>query len=169
MSEPTPEQLERVGAWIREEAATRTIDESHQYILERLDRLFDVVGQFQPEDLVKTDPVEGWSPIQTLKHLIEWNWQVGEDVLHVSLTGERPGNPTPEFLADRDQLIARQRESIESVYAHVSAADPDGFLTATWEHPMFGLFNWREWFLFLAVHTIDHTRQLQAMRDSASA
>ncbi|MEO8538592.1 MAG: DinB family protein [bacterium] len=163
MSEPTTEQLARVGAWIRSEAASKSVDETHSYVLERLDRLYACVADLATGQLTAVSASEGWAPLDALRHVVEWNWQVGEDILHMCLTGERPGNPIPEFPADREALVARQKESIESVYAHVSAADPESFLAFTWEHPFFGMLNWREWFLFLGVHTSDHTAQIKAM------
>ncbi|MDZ7728356.1 MAG: hypothetical protein U5Q44_09305 [Dehalococcoidia bacterium] len=45
-------------------------------------------------------------------------------------------------------------------------ADPSAFLDVTWTHPMFGELNWREWFLFMRIHSKDHARQLQAMAQS---
>jgi hypothetical protein len=36
------------------------------------------------------------------------------------------------------------------------------FLDLKWEHPFFGMLNWREWFLFLGVHCTDHAIQIRA-------
>lgn len=169
MSGPTPDQLRRVQDWIRSEAAAKSIDDIHAYVSERYDRLSAAVTALPAGTLTITPPGEDWTPIHALKHVVEWNWQVGEDVLHVCLTGERPNNPPPEFPAEREPLLARNRESLDSIFAHVSAADPAGFLHVTWEHPFFGQLNWREWFLFLAVHATDHAGQIRTMSDGANA
>lgn len=94
--------------------------------------------------------------------MVEWNAQVSEDVLHTCLTGERPGNPVPSLDLDVDGLVAREQATLDSLWAHVSEADPDAFLDVTWEHPFFGQLNWREWFLFLGVHCSDHAGQITA-------
>jgi hypothetical protein len=57
-----------------------------------------------------------------------------------------------ELDADRERLFARVRE-----------ANGDEHLDVTWEHPMFGPLNWREWLLFLRIHDLDHARQIQAV------
>lgn len=162
MTSPTPEQLERVAAWIRSEGAAKSLEDILAWVTERQSRLI-AAARGIPAEALTTAPAPGeWSPLEALKHVVEWNWQVGEDVLHTCLTGERPNNPVPEFPADREALIARQEESLASVWAHVSAADPTAFLDVNWEHPFFGMLNWREWFLFLGVHCTDHQNQIEA-------
>lgn len=162
MSAPTPEQLARVGDWIRREAAAKSLDDILAWVTERQEHLLASAQSLSPAELQTAPAPDEWSPLEALKHVVEWNWQVGEDILHTCLTGERPGNPVPDFAADADALVARQRESLESVWAHVSAAEPDAFLNLKWEHPFFGMLNWREWFLFLGVHCTDHANQIRA-------
>lgn len=162
MSDPTEEQISQLRAWIKQEAASKSVDEIHAYVTERYERLSKTANAI-PEDAMARPADDEWSPIDALKHLAEWNWQVGEDILHVCLTGERPANSQPTFPPDRTTLLGRNRESLESIYAHVSAADPEGFLSTTWEHPFFGQLNWREWFVFLGVHASDHAGQIRAM------
>ncbi len=161
MSGPTAEQLSRVGDWIRREAAAKSVDDIHSWVAERQEQLV-LSAESIPAAGLQTPAAPGeWSPIDALKHVVEWNWQVGEDVLHVCLTGERPGNAHPDFEPDVESLVVRQREGLESVWAHVSAADPGAFLDVRWEHPFFGMLNWREWFLFLGVHCTDHANQIR--------
>lgn len=162
MTAPTPEQLARVGDWIRREAAAKSLDEILAWVKERQEQLI-ASAQSLTEVQLRAAPSAGeWSPLEALKHVVEWNCQVSEDVLHACLTGERPGNPLPTFDAALDSLVARQRESLESVWAHVSEAEPGAFLDLKWEHPFFGMLNWREWFLFLGVHCTDHANQIRA-------
>jgi hypothetical protein len=79
-----------------------------------------------------------------------------------------PTDPEPELAADRAVLLARHSEAIESLYAHVREADPSAFLDVKWSHPFFGDLNWREWLLFLRIHTKDHARQLASMTAALS-
>ncbi len=167
MSVPSPEEFPKIRAWIQSEAK-KDLEEIKASVDARATALFDAANAV-PEAQLTEAADEDWSPLDALKHAVEWNWQVGEDVLHVSLTGERPGNAQPEFQADRDSLIARQRESLESIWAHVTAADPQSFLELTWPHPFFGELNWREWFFFIGVHCYDHTGQLKAMSEPQGA
>ena len=168
MSDPTPEQLASVEAWIRAEALAKSVEEVHSYVVSRIAKLAEAANAVSTTELASVPAGQEWSPIETLRHVAEWTWQCGEDVLHVSLTGERPASPAPEFEPDRDILLSKLNESVESVYAHVSAADPDSFLDTKWEHPFFGHMNWREWHVFLGVHASDHANQLKELREALS-
>jgi hypothetical protein len=160
---PSQEELDQVGRWIRSEAASRTVDGIYEFALEQVNTLIHVSESFASDQFSAKRTGDDWTVMDAFRHVVEWNCQVGEDVLYVSLTGERPANPPPTLPADRETLIAKQRESIESVYAHVSAADPVAFPDVVWEHPFFGLMNWREWLLFIGVHCIDHRRQIERL------
>ena len=169
MSEPTPEQLKQVESWIRSEAASKSVEEVQQWIQSRFDRLAETARAVPSDALTMVPEGEDWTPIGTLKHIAEWTAQCGEDVLHTSLTGTRPGNPPPELPEDRDILLGAIAEAVASVWAHVQAADPASFLDVTWEHPFFGQMNWREWHLFLGVHASDHERQIKELSGAAGA
>ena len=60
-------------------------------------------------------------------------------------------------------MLAKLEASRESLIALVMQADPQAHLDITWGHREFGQMNWREWLLFARVHTLDHTRQMQAI------
>lgn len=169
MTHPREAEFGRISDWLHREAAAKSLEEIRDYARAKFDLLYALVRSFPPHLVHSRAPGEEWAPVDALKHVVEWNWQVGEDILHVALTGERPGNPLPDFEPDVEQLIARQEESLDSIYAHVSAADPGGFLDITWEHPFFGQLNWREWYLFLGVHAIDHTGQINEMKQALNA
>ena len=162
MSQPDPAQFPGIRAYIQREAGSRSLEGIRDYVASRYDAIFAATRALPPERLASPPSENEWSPLEALKHFVEWNWQAGEDILHASLMGERPNNPAPTFAPDLDGLIARARESLDSIWAHVSAADPGGFLELTWEHPFFGELNWREWYFFLGIHAIDHTRQIEA-------
>jgi hypothetical protein len=107
---------------------------------------------------------DGWTPLQCLSHVVESNVRHAQQILYVALSGELPPDAPFELPAGREELLAKHREAIESLFAHVREAAPDGFLHVTWPHAFFGELNWREWLLFLELHSIDHARQLAAMR-----
>ncbi|MGE0598291.1 MAG: DinB family protein [Dehalococcoidia bacterium] len=167
MSAPDPAEFPKIRAWIQSEAQ-KDLSDIKAFVDGQFAQLTEAINAVPPAQLAEPRD-QGWSPIDALKHAVEWNWQVGEDILHVSLMGERPGNPTPTFEPERDALLARQQESLDSVWAHVSAADPQSFLDLTWPHPFFGELNWREWYFFIGVHCYDHKGQVLAMSEAASA
>jgi len=162
VSHPLEARFGEIASLIRSQAAGRSLEEIRDAVAERYATAFAAVRALPEGALTRPVAVGEWSPLEAMKHLVEWNWQVGEDILHACLTGERPGNPPPTFDIPLEALIAKANESLESVWAHVSAADPQGFLDVKWEHPFFGQLNWREWFFFLGLHAVDHTRQVGA-------
>ena len=162
MTERSQDELARVERWLRDQAASKTLPELFAWVSSKQTDLLSAIRSCSEQALTQSASEGEWSPIQAFKHVVEWNWQVSEDVLHACLTGERPGNPLPTFDADLETLVSRQRESLDSLWAHVSAAEPDSFLGVKWEHPFFGMLNWREWFLFLGVHCTDHANQIKA-------
>jgi hypothetical protein len=168
VTEARAAQAPAIRAWIISEAA-KPLDESRRYVEAQRDALADAANALAPEELQTRPAGDEWTPLGALRHVVEWNWQVSEDVLHVSLTGERPGNPKPDFDLGRDDLLARHAECLESAWQHVSAADPEAFIDNRWEHFMLGEFNWREWYFFLGVHAYDHAGQLRAMKQALDA
>jgi len=162
MTHPAAEQFPAIRTWIQKQAAEQSLEGIRDYVASQYERLLEAIATVSESTLANPLAEGEWSAIEAFKHVVEWNWQVGEDVLHACLMGERPGNPRPSFPAERDALTSRLRESLDSVWAHVSAADPAAFLDVTWEHPFFGQLNWREWFWFLGVHAMDHTNQVKA-------
>src|SRR5262249_54605924 len=65
--------------------------------------------------------------------------------------------------ASREQLLVDIEALRERLITPVLQADPQAHLDIVWGHNEFGNMNWREWLLFARVHTLDHTRQLQAI------
>lgn len=161
MTHPAADQFPAIRAWIQGQAAEQSLEGIRDYVASQYEGLLEAIDVTPGASLAAPAAPGEWSAIEAFQHVVEWNWQVGEDVLHACLMGERPGNPPPSFPADREALTSRLRESLDSVWAHVSAADPTAFLDVTWEHPFFGELNWREWFWFLGVHAMDHTNQVK--------
>ena len=56
----------------------------------------------------------------------------------------------------------------EPLYERVLQAKGDEHLDVKMTHSWFGEFSWREWFLFMRVHDLDHMRQLQAIAAALS-
>lgn len=168
MSEARAAEAGRIRAWIIAEAA-KPLEELRDYVEAQRGALAAAAAAFSNDELQSHPGGDAWTPLEALRHVIEWNSQVGEDVLHVALTGERPGNPKPDFQMDRDSLLARHAADLDSVWQHVSAADPGAFLEVRWDHFLLGPLNWREWYLFLGVHAYDHAGQLREMRETLDA
>jgi hypothetical protein len=163
VTEARAAEAPQIRTWIVAEAA-KPIEELREYVQRQAEALAKAANSFDSPELDSHPGGNAWSPLDALRHVVEWNWQVSENVLHVSLTGQRPGNPKPDFELGREELLAKHAECLESAWQHVSAADPEAFHDVRWEHFMLGEFNWREWYVFLGVHAYDHAGQLQDMR-----
>lgn len=169
MTERSQEELDRLGSWMRQEAARRSIEDIFQLVRDEMAEMYDAISAIPAEALDVVPDGEEWSPIGTLQHAVQANIQIAEDILNVCLTGARPGNPEPQLPADRDVLIDKQTEMNDSLWEHVSFADPSAFLDVTWPHMFFGELNWREWLLFLHMHAWDHRHQIEALGEKLRA
>lgn len=166
MTDPQAAEFERIRGYLQQQAAEKSIAELFERVKEGMADLIEAARSVPAAVIRSNPPGDDWSPMDCLKHAVQSNLQVAQDVLHVALTGERPGEPEPDLAPDRDALITAQEASLESLWAHVSEADPASNLHVTWPHPFFGELNWREWLLFLRIHAKDHARQLSSMREA---
>lgn len=157
------EQREQIRSYLRAQAAERTLEE----IIERVEQAaseVEAAARAIPSEVFDVAPPgETWTPLGCLTHLAEWNLRSAQQVLFVALTGALPEPSALALSTDRDELLAKQREALDSLYDHVRSADPMGFLEVRWQHEFFGDLNWREWLLMLRVHMKDHAGQLAAM------
>jgi hypothetical protein len=103
-----------------------------------------------------------WTSLQAVAHLVARSMLRAREVLFVALGGELPSPDDAQLPGDVEGLLRVHREAIDSLYEHVRAAN-DLFLGITWEHPAFGPWNWKEWLVFISVHTADHAQQLERM------
>ena len=158
-----PDVIERGRAYLKSKAAELSIEEIISKVGAAVARAHAAAATI-PAERFGVSLAEGeWSGEECLRHLVEWDVRNAQQILYVALSGELPPPAELELPSGRDGLLARHREAIDSLFAHVREAVPDAFLRVEWEHPFFGALNWREWLLFLELHNRDHGGQLQAM------
>ncbi|MBA4180649.1 MAG: hypothetical protein C0506_08695 [Anaerolinea sp.] len=162
MTQPQDEQA-RIRSYLQQQAAQRTIDELIRRVQEGMDELASAARGVPTAALTTIPPGEEWSPMDCLRHAAASNMHVAQQVLFAALEGTLPSNSEPDLPTDREAILAKHAEAIDSLYEHVRAADPGANLELKWKHPFFGDLNWREWLLFLRIHAKDHSRQLAAM------
>lgn len=169
MTDRSAEELTQLGTWLREQAAERSVENIFGLVREEMDAMYAAIRAISDDHLEAVPDGEEWSPLRVLQHAVQANIQVAEDVLNACLTGNRPGNPEPDLPLDRETLITKQQEMNDSLWEHVSFADPGAFLDVTWPHMFFGELNWREWLLFLHMHAWDHRHQIAALGEKLRA
>lgn len=170
----TPE-AQRVRSYLVTQAARLTIPE----LIEKLRRdvlpLRAAAGRV-PADRFRDRPADGeWSAAEVFTHVLEMT-EHGDAAIGAIIAGGRP-------MSVRDAVSGRVATGLEGAedywrafeslrepfYARVLGARGDEHLDVTIPHPTFGPLNWREWLLFMRVHDLDHTRQIEAIADRLEA
>ena len=166
--ETRQEEVARVRSYLASQAIRRTtgqlvdaLREAHHQFLAATDAV--------PDADFRSIPREGeWSAADVLTHVRTIAAIDERSICGVIERGEQPENVndalehTPTD-ATREQLLLDIEKLRERLIAVVLHADPQAHLDIVWGHNEFGNMNWREWLLFARVHTLDHTRQIQAI------
>ncbi len=154
--------IERGRAYLQRESAALSIEGIIERVQAAADRLATAANS-RGEEAFGAVAADGWNGAECLQHVVGWNARNAQQILYVALSGELPDDGEPPLPASREELLAKQQEVLDSLYAHVREAEPAAYLDVRWAHPFFGDLNWREWLLFLELHCIDHARQIEAM------
>jgi hypothetical protein len=106
---------------------------------------------------------EEWSGNEVMAHVVDAGRHFGDQIVAI-LDGR------PRGAAERERAASQRTaeewwtilgRDLEARFERVRAADRQANLTATIEHRMFGLLNWRETLLFMRLHDLDHVGQLR--------
>ncbi len=159
-----PEML-RIRSYLQAQAAEKSVEELIDRVEEGMRELAEAAAGIRLELRTTVPAGETWSPDDCLRHATGSDTHCARQILHVACTGELPAGAEEEPAGAFEEMLAKHREALDSLYEHVRAADPAAFLDVKWEHPFFGDLNWREWLLFLRIHAKDHARQLAGMRE----
>ncbi len=114
--------------------------------------------------------VDEWSAAEVYTHIIALNDSGAHAIEGILDTGA-----APERLEDtlkhelRDDLATAEdywrvfHARREQLLERVATATGDEYPAIMIHHPVFGPLTWRQWLLFMRVHDLDHTRQIQAI------
>jgi uncharacterized damage-inducible protein DinB len=115
-----------------------------------------------------------WSANEVMAHVVTAGAHFADRIVG-AIDGHAPG-PAVRDVIDRgapehsaEEWWSTFASSREALFARVLSADPGAHLEPVIEHPFFGLLNWREALLFLRLHDLDHTGQLQKIASALSA
>jgi hypothetical protein len=154
---------ERIRGYLQSQAGSKGVDVLVERVREGIADLETAARAVPDEAFEAIPPEDSWSPRDCLTHAVGSNMGIGAQILHVAWTGALPESNEAEVPEDAEGMLARHGEAMESLYVHVLEADPEANLEVKWEHPQFGPLNWREWLLFLRIHSKDHAQQLSGM------
>lgn len=154
------EENARIRTHLQDQAGARSVPELVERVREGISDLLTAARAVPEARLDKPLAPGEWSAAECIRHAAGNNIEDARWILHAAWMGYGPADPPGAVPEDRESLLAKMDEAMESLYVHVLEAAPDGNLEFTWAHPMFGELNWREWLLFLRIHSKDHARQL---------
>ena len=166
--ETRKEEIARVRSYLATQAMRRTPAQLVEALREAHHQFLTALAAV-PDAAFRTIPREGeWSAADVLAHVRTIAAFDERSICGVIERGEQPPNvddaleqaPTN---ATREHMLADIEALRERLIAVVMQADPQVHLDIVWGHNEFGNMNWREWLLFARVHTLDHTRQMQAI------
>jgi uncharacterized damage-inducible protein DinB len=166
--ETRQEEIARVRSYLATQAMRRTPAQLVEALREAHHQFLTALAAV-PDAAFRTIPREGeWSAADVLAHVRTIAAFDERSICGVIERGEQPPNvddaleqaPTN---ATREHMLADIEALRERLIAVVMQADPQVHLDIVWGHNEFGNMNWREWLLFARVHTLDHTRQMQAI------
>jgi hypothetical protein len=165
-------EAQRIRGYLVAQSARLTIPELVEKLRRDVLPLRAAAGRV-PADQFQERPAEGeWSAAEVFTHVLEMT-EFGDAAIAAIIAGGAP----PARVRDAVSGVARSglggaedywrtfEELREPFYARVLRARGDEHLDVTIPHPTFGPLNWREWMLFMRVHDLDHTRQIEAIAD----
>ena len=166
--ETRAEEVARVRSYLASQSLRRTpaqlveaLQQAHQQFLAAVAAI--------PDHFTRTVPRDGeWSTLDVLLHMRTIAAFDLSTLSAVLERGEQPPDvqdaivPAPQRVTRTGMLIDLE-EFRAQLAAVVLRARPEVHLDITWSHPEFGAMNWREWLLFARAHTLDHTRQVEAI------
>lgn len=166
--ETREQEVARIRSYLASQSQKRTpaqivdaVREAHHQFLQATNAI--------PDAIFSTPLHTGeWAAIDILEHVCAVADLEDRAIRTVIEHGQRPADirevpiVAPHTIP-REQLLSTLEATRERLFASVLQADPQAHLDITWGHDEFGPMNWREWLLFARVHTLDHTRQMQAV------
>lgn len=116
-------------------------------------------------------PADGeWSAAEVWTHVLQMSEHGASAITGILDSGAIPPRASDTISGETRQGLESSEDYWqaytairEPFYQRVLKANGDEHLEVKMTHPMFGEFSWREWLLFMRVHDLDHTRQLQAI------
>ncbi|MEE8369193.1 MAG: DinB family protein, partial [Dehalococcoidia bacterium] len=109
-------------------------------------------------------------------------WCVKEVLGHMLVSGKGVNNEIANLVEDRpsarearmgvssgaERPIGELRQALADMWTEtgllVGSLPEDGNLERTWDHPMFGSLNFKEWIAFQRLHAMDHIQQMEKVK-----
>ena len=161
------EQL-RIRGYLQSQAAKLSPAELVTKVRTDQEQLRAAAESVAPDRFTERPGTSEWSANEVFAHVVTSGGDVARAIATVLDGGSPPTRVEDVMRHSPEQRTAGQWwqalvQDRDTLFGRVAQAAPDARLDVTWEHPVFGPLNWREWLLFLRIHDLDHARQMQAI------
>ncbi len=137
-------------------------------LIERLASFSEAQARWRPPS---GEGEAAWSAAEVAAHVAAYSRNVGA-IIEATAAGKTatkdpPGTVGPatnRTFAELVRLVTEESVRLASLPQRLPA-EPD--LETTVPHAFFGPLNCRGWYVFLRIHDLDHTRQLERLREAA--
>ncbi len=125
-----------------------------------------LVGVSEEQATFKYD--EEWSIKEVLGHMLVSGKGVNKEI--ANLVEDRPSAREARMgvVAGADRTLEEMRQMLTDLWGEtgrlVGSLPEDGYLERTWDHPLFGSLNFREWIAFQRMHAMDHVQQMEKVK-----
>ena len=122
-------------------------------------------ASFKPVLSGAQGPSEEWAVKEVISHMLVSGAGVNREIANL-VAGQPPVREARMgVVAGADRPIAELRQRLADLWAEtarlVASLPEEGSVERTWEHPMFGPLNFREWIAFQRLHALDHVQQIE--------
>ena len=111
---------------------------------------------------------EDWSIKEVLGHMLDSGAGVNREI--DNLVEDRPSAREARMgvASGDDRPVGELRQTLADLWSEtarlVASLPEGGNLERTWDHPMFGPLNLKEWIAFQRLHAMDHVQQMEKVK-----
>ncbi len=111
---------------------------------------------------------EEWSIKEVLGHMLSSGKGVNDEIANLVANNPSGKEARMGVISGADRQIAELRQTLADLWSEtgrlVASLPEDGNLERTWDHPMFGSLNFKEWIAFQRLHAMDHVQQMEKVK-----
>ncbi len=109
-----------------------------------------------------------WSIKEVLGHMLDSGKGVNKEIANLVENNPSEKEARMGVASGADRPVGELRRALTELWREtgrlVGSLPEDGNLERTWDHPMFGSLNFREWIAFQRLHAMDHVQQMEKVK-----
>lgn len=176
MPQMSDEERERVRGYLIAQAAKLPLPDLVAKVRADTQPLRAVAASVPADRFAERPGAEDWSAAEVFSHILQMTKDGSRAIESILDTGVGPREIVDEIYDDGalDPRTAAEywdayNDRREALFRRVLQARGDEYPDVIIRHPLFGGLSWRQWFLFMRVHDLDHMRQIQSVADTLRA